>query len=222
MNVNSYGIHWDGNVAWLIQGRGSTNFVGVKGKPPFTARNGMCNHFIQASTAPTPDRSHWERFQPLLQDPLVQAMLPIPHANPNNYFIDDRDDSLGIYLINLARLSSPIESVVRPAWTVRPRFLEKESDRTNVQPLVITQLSTKDQDLVSIAATMALYTPRTIIMTGAPEMVVRPPMQRITTSIQETDISALTQLPLEALGAFIVRRYARKEQLDGPIPPKSS
>lgn len=55
IHTDHYGIHWDGSVAWLVQGRKGSNFVGLKGQCPFQVQGGMCNHMVPTA-APIPDR----------------------------------------------------------------------------------------------------------------------------------------------------------------------
>ena len=80
--VSHYGIHWDDNgVAWLLQGRGSTNAIGLKERPPFKVqlptKDRHCNHQVPTA-APVPNDYHWEFFTQLLDDELVRAMMPVP------------------------------------------------------------------------------------------------------------------------------------------------
>jgi hypothetical protein len=213
--VDHYGLHWDKSIAWLHQGRGAANFLGVNQKSPFAVTDaGMCNHLIPAA-APIPDKLQWAEFMKIINDPLVQAMLPIP--NGGGYFIADPYDDLSLYLTNLARLSSPIKPIVKPMWTITSNQLQKALRETNVQPLVLSQATAKDQKILSEVAKMINYSPRTVIVTGAAELVVPGPMQRITTGVREMNIHDLMTLPLENLGATILRRYARKETLDAPL-----
>lgn len=213
--VDHYGLHWDKSIAWLHQGRGAANFLGVNQKSPFSVTDaGMCNHLIPAA-APIPDRLQWAEFTRILSDPLVQAMLPIP--NGRGYFIADPSDELSLYLTSLARLSSPIKPIVKPLWTITSNQMQKALRETNVQPLVLSQATAKDQKILSEIAKLVNYTPRTVIVTGAAELVVPAPMQRISTGVQDMDIHDLMTLPLENLGATILRRYARKEDIGAPL-----
>ena len=209
--VDHYGLHWDRSTAWLHQGRGATNFLGLATKSPFQISvKEMCNHLIP-SAAPVPDKLQWTAFAATLSDPLVNAMLPIP--NGGGFFVSDRHDDLSLYLTSLSRLSSPITSIVKPIWRMKIRQIADELATTNVQPLVLTQATQKDQRLLTDIAKLVNYTPRTVIVTGANDLVVPPPMQRISTDIRDTDIHDLMTLPLENIGATILRRFARKEDI---------
>lgn len=213
--VDHYGLHWDKSVAWLHQGRGATNFLGVAQKSPFQVVDaGACNHLIPAA-APIPDKLQWAEFTKVMHDPLVQAMLPIP--NSKGFFIVDPYDDLSLYLTSLARLSSPIRPVVKPIWTAKSRQIQMALKETNVQPLVLSQATASNQKLLNEIAKLTNYTPRTVIVTGSADLVVPAPMQRITTDIRQMNIHDLMLMPLENIGATVLRRFARKENLDAPL-----
>jgi hypothetical protein len=213
--IDHYGLHWDKSVAWLHQGRGAANFLGVNQRSPFQVTDaGMCNHLIPVA-APIPDKLQWAEFSKVLSDPLVRAMLPIP--NGAGYFVADPYDDLSLYLTSLARLSSPIKPIVKPLWTMTSNQIQKALRETNVQPLVLSQATAKDQKLLSEVAKLINYTPRTVVVTGAADLVVPSPMQRLTTEIRSMNIHDLMTLPLENLGATILRRFARKEDIDAPM-----
>lgn len=215
--VECYGLHFDGPVGWLQQGRGGSNFVGLNKKSPFDNPKGMCNHMIPVA-APVPDKFQWEPFQKLLQDPLVKAMLPIPAlAGKRAFYIEDPNDDLSLYLNCLSRMSAPINSICRPAWMSRPADLEKELSRTNVQPLVVTQMDAKNIGLLNAIAKSTNYMPRTVIVTGNADVPVPPAVTRLDTNIRDYPIEDLMILPMENLGATALRRFVRKEKIDDPI-----
>lgn len=218
-SVQSYGLHWDGSVAWLLQGRGKgSNFVGLKGVCPLVAGNSMCNHLVPVA-APIPDRHHWHEFTKIMNDPLVKAMLPIPRPPGQNvFFVEDPHDDLGLFLTCLSRLSSPILPVVKPAWTTKVKDLERDMTASNIQPMVLVQTTQKNQKVVDLIGQLAPYSPRTVVITGGSEVVVGPPFQRIDTQIRKLiSLEELLPLPLESIGATILRRYSRREELDAPM-----
>lgn len=216
ISVDHYGLHRDGGVVWLVQGRKGNNFVGLKGQCPFQVSGGMCNHMVSAA-APVPDRIHWESWMKLFPDPLVQAMLPIPHEPGQNvFYVDDPYDDLSLQLTTLTRLSSPIKQVIKPTWTLQAKQLEVELKASNIQPLVLVQTTTKSQSLVDVIGKLAMFAPRTTIIVGQPDVVVRPPIKRIETNIRKFDLADMMTLPLENLGATMIRRHARNEALDAP------
>lgn len=216
ITTEHYGIHEDGTVTWLVQGRKGTNFVGLKQQCPFQVSGGMCNHLIPAA-APIPDRLHWDQWMKIFPDPLVQAMLPVPHDPGRNvFFVEDPYNDLALHIATLSRLSSPIKPIIRPAWTLKAKHLEKELVSSNIQPLVVAQANQKCQEIVDMIGQLSLFSVRTVVIIGAPDVVVSNPIQRIKTAIRDYDLSDLMVLPLENIGASLIRRYARREELDAP------
>lgn len=217
-DVGSYGLHWDAQTAWLVQGRGGSNFLGLKERCPFKGPRGMCSHLVPVA-APIPDRVHWDQFMEIFYDPLVQAMLPIPRRSGENlYFIKDRTDDLVLYLANLSRLSSPIGRAMHPAQTVNPKSLEADLYRTNIQPFVVIQAKAKQQDLVETIRQIGAVAPRTVVVYGDEDVTPEAPFNVLETKLKDLmPLDELTTLPLESIGAFLLRRHCRHEPLDGPM-----
>lgn len=215
--VETFGLHYEGAVAWLVQGRGGANFLGLNQKCPFEGPQFMCNHLILPA-APIPDRINWTQFLAVARDPLVQAMFPLPHPpGLRAYYLDDPGDQLGLPLGCLSRLSSPITPVVRPAWMVKTTKIEKELKRSNIQPLVLTQMDLKCRDLLMMVAQATNYLPRTVIMTGTPDLPMPQGVTRLQTSLTQEHLEDLITMPLETLGATVLKRFSRNEDLLGPI-----
>jgi len=222
--VGHYGIHrTEGGIAFLEQQKGGTNAIGLREKSPFKVhlqkRYRPCNHLIPLA-APNPDAHHMEVFGKIYNDPLVQAMLPIPRNGVKTFYCNDPHGELNMHLVNLSRLSSPIHSIVTPLWTVTMSTILEELTLTNVQPLVLTTFQAKDSQTLSDLSQAALFNPRTVVCTGAEDVVV--PVvnaKRITTRIHEIPVTDLMGLPLESIGAVLVRKYMRKEwDLSMPLP----
>lgn len=207
--METYGLHWDGQIAWLCQDE-SQNYVGLRGACPFEIRGKGCCHNIPRSQ--TPNQEAEVKLSELMTDPLVRCMLPLPRpVGRNLFFVEDPFDELGPLLTQLARLGSPTQSSIRPMWTIKASEIEKEMACSNVLPWVLVQADQREQKLLDTIGKLGPYKPRTVVVVGKPEMVVRPPFQRIRTQIKE-----LPQLPWEALGARLLQRYAYKEPiLDG-------
>lgn len=222
ITVNSYGLHMDGAVTWLVQGRGGQNFVGLRGNCPFRVSGGMCNHLIPAA-APIPDRIHWENWLKVSLDPLVQAMLPLPREPLERaVFVEDPHDQIGLYVTSLTRLSSPINGLVKPAWMVKVKELEKEMQLSNIQPLVIVQVTSRQQVVVDAINRMVPYFPRPVVLIGGNDVVVRPPIKRIETRVKDFDLQEIMTLPLENIGATLIRRHARREDINAPIETREA
>lgn len=217
MIVPYYGIHWDEKgVAFLMQGRGGTNALGLKEKAPFKVqlpnRQKHCNHQIPLA-APVPNDRHWDLFTQLLDDELVRAMLPIPKQEGGVFFVEDDDDNLAQVLVMLSKLSSPIYNVVMPAWMIRKENVIQELQATNVQPFVITQLEAKNSTLLSDLSKAAVYAPRKLICSGKSDVVVPQQVKRIKTELNsgKFDLLDLMALPWENLGATVIRKWMRNE-----------
>jgi hypothetical protein len=213
--VSHYGIHWDsGGVAWLHQGRGGTNAWGLKEKSPFTvrlpSRQIHCNHMIQLS-ASVPNDHHWQIFAQMLDDALVRAFLPTPKADGGVYYVENLGAEQALILAVLAKMSSPIYSIVNPMWTLTPTAILQQMQNTNVQPFVITDVAAKDSETVSQLAKAAVYAPRKLVFVGANDVVLNPSVKRLKTEITKYSTPDLVSLPWETLGATTCKLYMRKE-----------
>lgn len=222
----NYGLHKIKGVTYLFQGRGPANFIGLKAisdmrvDNPYGVR--FCNHVIPTA-APLPDQVHWKMFQKLMKDPLVQVMLPLPRAENDRFFyLEDPDDELGLYLVLLSKLSSPISKVAQPVWTFSDDKLQKAVSITNIQPLILTQVTTKAQRFVNQVGKLSRYEPRTVIATGDGDVIASKPCKRIKTRIKDFPLEDLAQLAMEGLGAAIIRRYCRNENLEADMEDRQT
>lgn len=224
IEVQRYGIHWtpDG-IAYLHQGRAATNFLSLKAPSPFVVSGGRrnpCNHLFPGG-ATVPDPSHWRQFQALANDPLVVAMLPVPKAEHEAgvFVMEDTNDELNLILLTLSRMSSPIQPIVRPIWHYSPSDVRRELERSNVQPLVLTQANPKYQRLLDELIDQCMYVPRRVIVTGTSDLIVRKPAQRLKTALRPGEEASMVSLPLENLGMTVLKRYARREEPLSDLPP---
>lgn len=224
--VSFYGLHSDHeSVYYLHQGRASNNFIGLRTTSPFSVslRKSMpCPHLINQA-APIPDVAHWQQFSRWLYDPLLIAMLPVPRDRTAliPYFADP-NNQLAMTLVILSRMSSPIYPVVKPLRSMTRAVILAELGLTNVCPLVLTNVQTEDNEYMFELAREARTLPRRLIFTGAAEVVVREPLLRLTTGLWDVDELAFAALPMEALGALLLRRFARYEPLHSEITKGTS
>lgn len=206
-----FGIHWIESIAWLVQDRDSVNFVGLRQKCPLKKPGGDCPHQVPTDDI-DPTKEQWDTFMEIADDPLVQAMLPIPHpADDKTFFIEDAGNNLSNTLITLSRLTSPTVTAVRPMWMLRKSIIRKELVSTNIQPLVVTGTIPRNRAMFEMLVEYSLFTPRTLVVTGAPEIVIPPQMKRISTAIDRDQATRLAELPLERIGAAIIKQHARME-----------
>ena len=159
-----------------------------------------------------------------MQDPLVQFRMPLPEENPADRvaFLESEDDQMMYYLTTLSRLSSPIRPVIKPSWMVKTGELEKLMNESNIQPLVLFDTTPKYQEIVDQIRKVSLLTYRKVLIVGSPGVVVRPPTQRLRTGILSADLNDLMTIPLEGIGAMLLRRFARNEPLDAPIESREA
>jgi hypothetical protein len=225
IEVGTYGLHWTNDgIAYLHQGRSAQNFLSMKAPSPFLvipAKRLMCNHTFPTGAA-VPDPIHWKQFQALARDPLVQAMLPVPKQDHEAgvFVMEDTNDELNLTLLTLSRMSSPIAPIVRPIWHYTLGELTIELDRTNVQPLVLTQANPKHQKVLDAIISQARYTARRVIVTGTADLIVSKPAQRLRTGLLAGEEGHIVSLPLETLGMTVLKRHARREDplSDLPVP----
>lgn len=219
--VSHYGLHSDPEgVAFLHQGRSSNNFIGLKKSSPFEVqlrRGKACPHLINQA-APVPDRVHWTQFLRLLPDPLVQAMLPIPKDRMASIpYVNDPQNALAMILVTLSRMASPIYPAVLPLAKVTPAQVVQELSVTNVCPLVLTGAEAGDTPYLLELARESRFHPRRMIITGDSTVVVTSPLERIQTALWDFDALQLAAMPMESLGAMLLRRHARGEPLDAEL-----
>ncbi len=200
--------------------------MGLKQKSPYGVENPygvkFCNHNIPTA-APLPDRVHWDFFLNILKDPLVQVLLPLPRPEGKRlYYIDDPQDDLSLYLVLLSKLSSPINKIVQPIWTFKTEKLQQEMSQSNIQPLILTQTTVKQQKVVDQVSKLSAYEPRTVVITGDPDVIATKPCVRIATRIRDFPLEDLAQVAMEGLGAAVIRRYCRNEKIDAPMEDRDT
>lgn len=146
-------------------------------------------------------------------------MLPIPkrQGTTGAYFVTDTEGKLPIYLAMLSRMSSPIVAPVIPIWSEPLPRISVQLAQTNVQPLVLTGAEVKHTSLIGQIGDLAATNPRTLIITGTADIPVTRAMSRLKSEIEKFNVVDIATLPLENLGALLVRRYMRRERLDMPF-----
>lgn len=221
--IDCYGLHRvDDDIAFLEQEKGGSNAVGLAVKSPFKVtfpRHRHCNHRIPLA-APVPEVSHVAVFQKIYDDPVVQAMLPIPHEGIKVFYVNDPTDALAYHLVSLAKLSNPVRSVVNPVWgftSLNPIIDDMKT--TNVQPLVLTHFKAKDTEMLGKIAAASAYAPRVVICTGAADVVMVPKAMRIETKLLDFPALELLGIDMVSIGAWLIRAWMRKEwKLGAPLP----
>jgi hypothetical protein len=143
----------------------------------------------------------------LLNDPLVQAMLPIP--NGNTYFLDTKTlENSSEWLSCLERLNSPLHKWVRPLWIINKLKLINQFSLTNLHPIVLTDITENQMLTVNQIIQAKVGTPRTLILAGNSQVVLPKSVIKIRTNINKLiSLSDLISLPLEHIGVHILSEY---------------
>lgn len=221
--INRYGLHEHLGVMYLHQHSGiGHNFLGLPRESPFelvyaTPRPPMCPHNFNVSVG-NPDRIHWQKFCRYAQDPFFRAFLPLPkqHGDPIPYL----DDEIGVWMslaVLFSRLASPTASLVVNMEHQKPVRILPMLSTTNVAPLILCGIENRHQNALEEIVGQAPFLPRKLILIGKPSLVVRSPMKRITSNMDQIDPHILMPLPLESLGTVALKRYARGEPFDQPF-----
>ncbi|TIQ65180.1 MAG: hypothetical protein E5X41_13390 [Mesorhizobium sp.] len=192
------GIHWEGDIAFLIQGERITTAFNFEIPCPFEPSKNPCDHRIDLRAEVDPSRFH--------ADPLVDAMSPVPH-NMGDQAVFTSQHDLSIILATLSRMSSPTRLPITPFWSVRPDKIIRSLGYTNVQPLVLTGVRAKDKRFVDQVLEAVPYLPRRLVLQGEPTLVLRPEARRTTTTLGQVNIADLVSLPWEAYGAHLLKQH---------------
>ena len=127
-----------------------------------------------------------------------------------------------LYLVLLSTLSSPISKIAKPTWTFNADKMQEVLSQSNIQPLILTQTTVKQQKIVDQVAKLSAYEPRTVVMTGDPDVIATKPCVRINTRIRDFPLEDLAQVAMEGLGAAVIRRYCRNEKIDAPMEDRDT
>lgn len=197
------GIHWEGDIAFLLQGDKIQTAFDFEVPCPFDIVKGNCNHRIDLRQAVTSSRLP-------ARDPLVRAMSPVPKTpgEPAAFFADS---DLNIILATLARMSSPLKLPIAPLWSLSPQKIIRELGSTNVQPLVLTgvrSIDRKDLDRVLEASPLL---PRRLVLLGRSDVVLRPEAIRLDHTLGEVNIADFVSLPWEGYGAHLLKQHMLKQ-----------
>lgn len=212
--VTCFGVHRDfDDVAWLVQGDGTSNSIGLKAPAPFDMSlphgnrvEARCNHLIDLNT-PDPPPNVWKDVKSIFHDPLFQAMLPYPRRHQEVFFVSEEAKEV---LLDLSRLTSPLRSIITPMWMLdgSPRLYESLT-RSNIQPYVLTNVGILDMAMLrQIAPSQPQLQRQLVIASPLPEMIVPAGVKKI-----KTKIKPKPNWPWEQIGTSLVRRYMRGEQL---------
>lgn len=191
------GLHWEGDIAFLIQGEKVQTAFDFEIPCPFDL-NKDCDHRIDLRSETDPSR--------FPADPLVDAMSPIPRetGEPAAFLTQQ---NLQIILATLARMSSPARLPIAPFWSLKPDKIIRLLETSNVQPLVLTGVRATHKKTIDQVLEAAPYLPRRLVLQGERELVLRPEARRIATTLGEANVADFVSLPWEAYGAHLLKQH---------------
>lgn len=194
------GVTWqEGGIAFLLQGNSYQTALSVQlqypGKLPKDA-----DHKIDLKSelvvSPT-------RFP---EHPLVDDMSPVPREGPTQISYVPTGLFAKSILTVLSRMSSPVRSSIRPFWSLKPVQILKELEKTNVQTLVLTDVTLDDRVKFDKVVSAASSFPRKLVLHGDAAMILS--LSAVKTPVPpEWNLNDLIALPWEAYGAYLLRQH---------------
>lgn len=220
-DIHCYGVHWaPGNIAFLHQDqkRGATNAIGLRDPSPFNligvARRRPCPHLIPVAVS-NPAREHMGAFRELIhEDALARFLLPLPGGGVR--VLRTRVDQDVTTLLTLfLKMGSPIRTPMRWAGFQTRRELADELEVTNLLPWVLLGVKPPHTTLVQEVADHARLQPRKLLLVADPDVPLDGVEEVQTRSLRlgasGGRVAEIAALPLEALGATVVRAFMRRE-----------
>jgi hypothetical protein len=212
-----YGIHEDSTgISYLFQDicPYGWEFLGLKDKRSNLSVKHLknrCPHQINVYIAQRVlSNKIWNSFLRIVNDPLVQAMLPLP--NGKTYHFDQRSiNNPTEWFSCLERLSSPLHTAVKPFWAETNQMVSKKLELTNIQPLVMMDLNAGDALAARRFSDLNKTCPRTLILSCTEPLVLPKSVQSLSGSRLEELISLkdLISLPLEHIGSYLVGEHCK-------------
>ncbi|WP_273860705.1 hypothetical protein [Photobacterium sp. GSS17] len=210
------GIHEINGLRYLFQANcpEGWSYVGLRTNTQHTTRHlKNCTHLVVPSMGFRPvSHAYWQTFQELANDPLVQAMLPIPKAGKKGtgiYYLDESELPRSLdALACLERMSSPSHRCVRSWWGSRPTSLVKELGYTNLHPLIIYNIQQSDIQAVRRLVQDAESLPRTLIIVGR-DLIFDQRVTNLHTHLNKQPLDDLIAMPWEQIGANVICNYCR-------------
>lgn len=201
--ISCYGLHWVGDIPFLIQPLGSQNLISPDLPSPLLpqikAKRVKCPHNIDLSrTAPLPE---WT------QDPLVRAFLPIPRQpGEKAKLILDTDNRVSDMIQTLSRLSSAIHPIALPIWFRDTNEGTTFYSVTNLTPMVWLGCQQSNARAVLRHIDLAKSFNRTCLFVARERVWVFDDCEWI-----KSDLPDLRNEPLEAIGAQALKEFMQRE-----------
>lgn len=207
MIINTFGLHHVGGIPFLVQADGVTNLISPELGNPFSLklplRGIQCPHDIKLDGA-SMSEPEW------LQDPLVQALLPVPGPVGGRVkMLRDPNDRYAQIIQSLLRLSSPTEPMVQPVWWQSPFTGRRRYMASNITPIVWTAVTISHIDSLIEHCDMTRVFNRTTVVVAREELPLYRGMERI-----ETGLTRVPDGDFEAIGAGVLRRWMEDGEQD--------
>lgn len=213
-----YGIHKIGGLLYLFQDNLSEgwNFVGSRYPSNASVRGlgNKCSHVFNPHQINLKlSHKHWDKFEPLLADPLVQAMLPLPARSQKAYYLPASKVAMTpMVLAMLERLSNPLHYQTKALWAKTDAQVLRALDHTNIHPIALHSAGVVDSDRIRKLLMAAQDGRRHLIISGFDDVLLPSNVQMLDSRINQLmPLEALAGLPLEHIGLEIVARYCRGE-----------
>jgi hypothetical protein len=186
--VDHYGLHWlEGGIALLVQQDRVSHVLGVHMNFDVKVRTRRpCTHNIDLDSAVN---------DPILDeyrdDPLFQAMLPVPKRGPEKpLFLEDTDENRQRVQL-LTALSS--KASVHPFWIARPEVISQWLNETNVQPVVLFGPRIEHHRQLSRVLDAGTFSRRQLVVLGPRHTVTGGAAEHVTSRFRldhDTDLAA--------------------------------
>lgn len=197
IHVDHYGIHrTEGDIALLVQQGRVDHVLGVNMTFDVRVRTRRpCTHNINLENAVN---------DPILdqyrEDPLFQAMLPLPKRGPEKpLFLEDTDENRQRVQI-LAALTS--KAGIHPFWIARPELISQWLAETNVQPIVLFGPRIEHHRQLGRVLDAATFSQRRLIVLGPRHTVTGGLAEHVTSQFRlDHDVD------LAAVGAWALKQH---------------
>lgn len=203
-----YGIHYEDNVAYLVQKQNVQNAVGLKKIPAFyELRRNKCPHNIDVDQ-PDPS-SEFMRALPedYGTDPLIKALMPLPCDTVDTPFFVESYELLDL-VTYASNMLSATSTIIHRAGGLNDSKIKNDLYRSNLMTYVINGVD-NSRTMLELSKTAAM-SPSKIILLGD-DMVPIPfgsSINRETTRVKLTNELKSPQ-NWQRLGAMLLRKYMR-------------
>lgn len=136
-------------------------------------------------------------------------MSPVPKAIAEGPAYLATHDYASV-VATLARMSSSTRLATIPLWSVPPERVIRALEQTNVQPLLLTGIQPDHRNKLDRILEAAPLMPRRLLLQGSPHVILRPGTVKITSTLGGASFDDFADLPWEAYGAHLLKRYMLK------------